>query len=62
MNGHRTLPPGDCGMQGVAAGGAPRRGRAMPGTVGLVGGVEDHSSDGRDKNRTATRSVNPKSA
>jgi hypothetical protein len=49
MNEHRPLPPGDCGMRGVAAGRSPGCGRTVPSAVGLVGGVEDHSSDGSAK-------------
>ena len=54
MNGHRPLPPGDCGMQGIAAGRSPGCGRAVFGAVGLVGGVED-SSGGEYESGAANR-------
>ena len=59
MNRHRALPPGDCGMRGAVAGWPPGCGGTVHGAGGLVGRVEDHSSSGWDKGRTAARSLKP---
>jgi hypothetical protein len=43
---NRALPPGDCGDRSVGHRRTSRRGRAMPGVIGLVGGVANSRKRG----------------
>jgi hypothetical protein len=54
---NRPVPPGDRGARGSASRWPRGRSRAVPGSVGLVGGVEEDSAVGRPGPEGATEAV-----